>query len=413
MRTFCYRMLLVFLLMSWLPGFGQAVQPYVVLVSFDGFRYDYVQKINPPNFKAFIEKGAQAKALIPSFPSKTFPNHYTIVTGLYPAHHGLVDNRFYDSKKNAMYDMRARQQVVDPDYYGGIPIWQLARQQGVKSASYFWVGSEMSDPERRPDYYYPYDDSKSPEGRVEQALAWLKLPEAERPRLITLYFSSPDHEGHTFGPSAEETRNAVLKADTLLGKLMQGLGKIDLPVNVILVSDHGMAELTVAPDTFTFVEDILNPKDPSIKIAVTGTLIQLYASSAQKRDSLYSVLKSKEKNFTIYRKEDLPRQWHYQNSRVGDVVVSVHPGHYIREGSWEKFLKTAEPGKKFGVHGYDPEKVPDMRGIFYALGPNIKPGITLAEFQNIHIYPLLAKILGLKMPKVDGDERVLDKIYRK
>lgn len=386
---------------------------HLILISFDGFRYDYVQNINPPNFKAFIQKGAQAKALIPSFPSKTFPNHYTLVTGLYPAHHGLVDNRFFDAKKNEMYDMKAKKQVADPDYYGGIPIWQLARQQGMKSASYFWVGSEMSDSARRPNYYYPFDDSKLPEERVEQALSWLKLPAAERPRIITLYFSSPDHEGHTFGPSAEETRNAVFKADTLLGKLMEGLSKIDLPVNVVIVSDHGMTELEVAPETFTFVEDIINPKDPAIRMAVTGTLIQLYVSDSKKRDSVYTTLKSKEKNFTVYRKEDLPLHWHYQSSRVGDLIVSAHPGHYIRDGSWEKFFKKAELGKKFGVHGFDPEKEPNMRGIFYAQGPNIKPGITIGEFQNIHIYPLLAKILGLKVPPVDGDEKVLEKIYRK
>ena len=177
---------------------AQQAAPYVILISFDGFRYDYVNNYNPPNFKAFIAKGSQAEAIIPSFPSKTFPNHYSLVTGLMPGHHGLVDNQFYDAPRNEWYGMRDKQRVSDPYYYGGVPLWQLAKENGMKSASFFWVGSELSDERRRPDYYFPFDDKIPPKVRINQALNWLKLSESERPHLITLYFSFPDHGRQTW-----------------------------------------------------------------------------------------------------------------------------------------------------------------------------------------------------------------------
>jgi len=386
---------------------------YVILVSFDGFRHDYVKNFNPTSFKAFISKGSQAESLIPSFPSKTFPNHYTLVTGLNPGNHGLVDNSFYDRQRNEDYGMRKKNLVADPYYYGGVPLWELARRNGMKSASYFWVGSEMTDEARRPDYYFPFDDSGDPQARVDKVIEWLKLPESERPHLITLYFSSPDHEGHDFGPSAEQTRKAVLKADTLLGKLMAGVESTKLPVNVILVSDHGMNELIVREETYIFIDELIDRKNPSVKVVNSGTQTHLYFSDLKKRDSVYAVLKANEKDYRVLKKEDFPARWHYQNDRAGDLLVLVTPGHYIRAGSRERFLKSASIGSKVGEHGYDPELTSDVRGIFYAQGPNINSGMTLVPFQNIHIYPLIAKILGLPLPPIDGKPEVLEKLYRK
>jgi len=391
----------------------QESKPYVILVSFDGFRYDYVNKFNPPNFRSFIAGGSQAKALIPSFPSKTFPNHYTIVTGLNPGNHGLVDNTFYDRERDAIYGMRKKELVTDPYYYGGVPLWELARRNGIRSASFFWVGSEMSDEARRPDYYFPFDDSVDPQTRVDQVINWLKLPEATRPHLITLYFSSPDHEGHNFGPNAEQTRQAVLRADTLLGTLMKEVVSTRLPVNVILVSDHGMHELTVKDETFIFIDELVDRKNPAVKVANNGSHAHLYFSKKKKRDSVYAILKAKEKNYRVLKKENFPEQWHYQNDRVGDLIVLANAGHYIRTGSREDFFKTANIGSKIGEHGYDPELTPDVQGIFYAQGPNIKSGFTVAPFQNIHVYPLIAKILGLPLPEIDGKEEVLNKLYKK
>lgn len=410
------RLIFLFLagLLSTCPLIAQQKSvPYVILISFDGFRHDYVKNFNPPNFKAFIGKGSQAEAMLPSFPSKTFPNHYTIVTGLNPGHHGLVDNQFYDRKRHQVYGMRDKAKVADPYYYGGIPLWQLAKQNGLKSASFFWVGSEMSDERRRPDYYFPFDDTVTPQARIDQALAWLALPESERPHLITLYFSFPDHEGHLFGPNAEETRHAVLKADSLLGNLMKGLQSVRLPVNVVIVSDHGMMELTVKQDTYIFFDELINKKDTSVIITNGGTQAHLYIFNQKKRDSVYSLLKSKEKNFQIIRKKDFPERWQYKAARSGDLMIVAEPGYYIREANWDTYLKTAKLGSKFGVHGYDPGVVTDMKGIFYAQGPNIKSGVVIPVFQNIHVYPFIAGILGLPLPVIDGDPAVLKKIYRK
>lgn len=387
--------------------------PYVVLVSFDGFRHDYVQKFNPPYFQKFIANGSKAEALIPSFPSKTFPNHYTIVTGLNPGNHGLVDNSFYDRKRETMYGMKDSAKVVDGYYYGGVPLWQLAKQHGVKSASYFWVGSELSDAKRRPDYYYTFNDTIHPMKKVNQVIDWLKLPEAKRPHLITLYFSSPDHEGHDFGPNAEETKNAVLRADTLLASLMKGIESTKLPVNVILVSDHGMYEITLDAEHSLFIDEMLNRKDRSVRYANGGTQMHLYFKNNSKRDSVFSVLKKNEKNYTVYKKGEFPARWKYNNDRVGDLLIEAKPGYYIRGGTRELFLKNEPSGEKRGVHGYDPDVTSDVRGIFYAQGPNIKSGVTVAPFQNIHIYPLIAKILGLPLPAIDGKPEVLNKLYKK
>jgi predicted AlkP superfamily pyrophosphatase or phosphodiesterase len=410
------RRVIFFLLALLVATFTTAQQnsiPYVVLVSFDGFRYDYLRNYSPPNFAAFISKGSQAEALIPSFPSKTFPNHYTLVTGLNPGNHGLVDNAFYDRDRDVTYGMRKIDLVTDPFFYGGVPLWELAKRNGVKSASYFWVGSEMSDEARRPDYYYPFDDSVDPEIKVNQVINWLKLPESDRPHLITLYFSSPDHEGHDFGPHAEQTKQAVLRADSLLGKLMSGISSTKLPVNVILVSDHGMYELTTEEKTYIFIDELVDRKNPSVKLVNGGTQAHLYFTDSRKRDSVYTVLKKQEGKFSVMKKEEYPARWNYSHYRVGDLLVEAKPGYYIREGSRERFLKAANIGSKHGVHGYDPEATTDVRGIFYAQGPNIKTGITLGPFQNIHVYPFVAKILGLPLPKIDGKSEVLDKLYRK
>lgn len=388
-------------------------KPYVILVSFDGFRHDYVTKYNPPTFKKFIAKGAQAEAIIPSFPSKTFPNHYSLVTGLNPGNHGLVDNSFYDYPSNEFYGMRKKELVADPQYYGGVPLWELAKKNNMKSASFFWVGSELSDEQRRPDYYFPFDDKVDPRKRVQQVIDWLKLPVDERPRLITLYFSFPDHEGHEFGPNALETKQAVLRADSMLNELMIGVKATRLPVNVILVSDHGMKELPVEEQTFIFVDELVDRKNKSVKLVNGGTQAHVYVDSKSKRDSLFTVLKKVEKNFTVLQKEDYPARWQYTHERVGDVMIIANEGYYIREGTRERFLSSAKLVTKMGVHGYDPATVHDMYGIFYAQGPNIKKGAKVPAFQNIHVYPLIAKILSLPLPAIDGKEEVLKGIYRK
>lgn len=402
------------LLLAGIPAHTQKREvPYVVLVSIDGFRYDYVDQFNPPYLKSFISKGSKAEALIPSFPSKTFPNHYTIVTGLNPGNHGLVDNTFYDRQRDVIYKMDKKELVTDPFFYGGVPLWELAKRNNVKSASFFWPGSEMTEEVRRPDYFIPFDDDFDNDLRVDGVINWLKLPEAERPHFITLYFSIVDHAGHDFGPAAEETKQAVLKVDSLLSRLMKGIESTRLPVNVILVSDHGMYELTKKESTYIFLDELINKKNTAVKLANGGTQTHLYFKNVKARDSVYTVLKKQEGNFTVLKKEEFPTHWNYQHDRVGDIILEAKPGYYIREGSRERFMKSLKVGEKFGVHGYDPLLTKDVNGIFIARGPNIEPGITVPPFQNIHIYPLIAKILELPIPKIDGSKDVLMKVYRR
>jgi predicted AlkP superfamily pyrophosphatase or phosphodiesterase len=408
---------IVFLLAVMLLAVSGSAQPrrlpYVILVSFDGFRTDYAERFNLPNFKAFIRDGASSEGLIPSFPSKTFPNHYTIVTGLYPGNHGLVDNHFFDPEKKKPYSMRNRDAVTDSAYYGGTPLWRLARQQGVRSASYFWVGSELKEEGLHPDYYYDYNQAVPFGDRVDQVIRWLKLPEKERPHIITLYFSSPDTESHKYGPLAEETKQKVMAMDSLLGNLMQRVDSTKLPVNVILVSDHGMSELTEQPETYIFLDELVTTREGTVIVSNGGTQAHLYTTSETKSDSLYTCLKSKEKDFTVVRRKDFPVQWHYDHQRAGDLLIVASPGKYIVTGDPVKLKQQMNTGAKFGVHGYDPDQVPDMYGIFYAKGPNIKPGSRLKAFRNIHVYPLIAEILQLRIPKIDGQLRELQAIYRK
>jgi predicted AlkP superfamily pyrophosphatase or phosphodiesterase len=386
--------------------------PYVILVSFDGFRHDYTSRYELPNFKMLMKEGASAEGLIPSFPSKTFPNHYTLVTGLYPGHHGLVDNSFFDPATKRQYGMRIREAVTDSSFYGGTPLWTLARQQGIRTASYFWVGSEIAQEWLHPNYFYTYDHSVPFQKRVDQVIAWLQLPEAERPHLITVYFSSPDEQSHRYGPLADETKKTVMAMDTLLGNLMQRVKGTGLPVNVVVVSDHGMSELTDKPETYIFLDSLVTTREGKITVANGGTQAHIYTSTKKQRDSLYTALNAKAKNFTVVKREDFRPRWHYDHARSGDLLVVAKPGKYIITGTVIKRDKESN-STAFGAHGYDPDEVPDMKGAFFAYGPDIKPGVRVKAFRNIHVYPLVAAILGLKTPPIDGELKVLAPILKK
>lgn len=401
---------LIFLFCSAFTFAQKTDAPYVVLISFDGFRYDYVEKFDLPNFKEFIRQGSSAKALIPSFPSKTFPNHYTIVTGLYPGHHGLVDNAFYDPSSKIFYSGKNRSALLDPRFYGGTPLWQLAKQQGLRTASYFWIGSEIEIQGALPDYYLRYDASVADKDRVDQVLQWLNLPEKERPHFITLYFSFLDTQSHNSGPNSEALKQAALRADSVLGSLSQRIGKTKLPVNMIVLSDHGMLELKQEENTYITLGKLFNIADTSVVYVNGGTQAHLYTKRA---DSLYNILKEKESthHFNIYKRGMFPEMWHYDIDRAGDLLLVASPGYYIQPTAFA--WKQGIINKLIGNHGYDPYVVREMHGIFYAKGPNIKRGQTLEPFANIHVYPFIATILGLKIPEIDGKVEVLKSLYKK
>lgn len=378
------------------------------MVSFDGFRHDYVEKYNLPNFKKLIAQGAAAEALIPSFPSKTFPNHYTLVTGMYPGNHGLVDNEFYDPDQKKLYATKNRVMVEDSSFYGGTPLWQLAQQQGLKSASFFWVGSESKIQGSFPDYYRLYDPKIKNEERIEQTIAWLKLPEAERPHFISLYFSMVDHEAHASGATSTQTQKVLHAADSLVGMLMREVKKITLPVNIVIVSDHGLYEMKREEKVFRYVNQLINTKDTSVVFANAGSQVHFYT---QRFDSLYTVLKEQARGFKVYKQSEFQDRWHYKNIRSGDVLIVAEPGTYFL--TTPRDLSKWEGTGNFSEHGYDPAATDQVNGIFYAMGPNVKKRVKLKPFENIHVYPFVAEILGLKIPKIDGDVKVLHQLYKK
>ncbi len=394
------------------PAYAQSSNPSVLLVSFDGFRHDYIDKHDLKNFKAFRDKGSAAEGLVPCYPSLTFPNHYSIVTGMRPSTHGLVDNSFYDSILDIQYSISKRDVVQNPKFYGGTPLWTLAKQSGMKTASYFWVGSEVTDPSRRPDIYFLYDEKVPFRTRVDSVLNWLNRKEKERPRLITLYFSEPDHIAHDTGPNSPDTHEILLKMDSILGYLTEGLRNIKAPVNTILVSDHGMSELVANDETLVFLDELYDVKSKKVRTVVSSTLAHLYIDNRSTLDSMYTLLKSKEDRYKVYKRHELPKHYLYDHYRIGDLVLISTPYHTIRFADRKANAQRWKPGSHFGVHGYDPAVVADVRGIFLAQGPQIKVGQKLGLVRNIDIYPLVANILGLPVPKIDGDPKALAGIIK-
>lgn len=387
-------------------------QQYLLLISFDGFRHDYIEKFETPNFDKFIADGSSAEFLIPSFPSKTFPNHYTIITGMYPGNHGLVDNTYYDSIRNVVFKLSKRELVEDPFFYGGKPIWLLAREQGVKTASYFWAGSEADIGGVFPDYYYRYNESVPNTDRIDQVVKWLNLPEEERPRLITVYFSFVDDMGHKFGPDSKEVENAVLEADKLIGQVMSEMRKLDLPVNILVTSDHGMKKMKTEEKTYIAIDEFLDLQDSTYRIVNNGSHIHIYTDNVH-TDSLLLKIPTAHEKFSAFKKENLPSKYNYKHYRVGDILLIAKPGYYFSTS--EKIAANLESGagEEWGTHGYDSKSSSEMGGIFIANGPSIKPNHKIEAFENVHIYPFMAKLLQLEIShEIDGNEEVLNSIVK-
>ena len=373
-------------------------QHYVVLVSLDGFRWDYAKRDGAKHLLGLAKQGVWApEGMLPSYPSLTFPNHYTIVTGLYPEDHGLVANSFLDEARGARYGMSDRAAVTDGSWYGGTPLWSLAESQGMRTACLFWPGSEAKIAGYRPTYYLKFDDKIDPEARIEQVVAWLKLPEADRPHFITLYYSEPDHEGHEFGPDAKETKAAVQKVDQLVGKLKAELDKTNLPVDLVVVSDHGMVKVDGGWVTLDAFADLTG-------FETVGSL--LYGKTEEDRVRVYNQLKKASSEFVVFRRKDVPGGLHYsENPREGDPVV-IATGPYAIRAHGPAPGKDDEP-PSVGMHGFDPRKIPEMKASFFAAGPDIVVGKTVQPFDNVNLYPWVAHMLGLNAPKTDGSLNVL------
>jgi predicted AlkP superfamily pyrophosphatase or phosphodiesterase len=381
----------------------QQKKPYVILISADGFRFDYPEKHQAGHLLQLSAGGVRAASMIPSFPSSTFPNHYTIATGLYPSHHGLVNNTFYDPAKQASYTMSNKERVQDGSWYGGTPLWVLAEQQQMVSASMFWVGSEAAIKNTRPTYYYDYTEKIPVSTRIETVKKWLQLPEERRPHLITFYLSEPDHAGHDQGPDAPQTAAAVRSVDSTIRALTDVAAATGLPVNFIFLADHGMT----APDRDHPIPTPSVINREKFIISPGGTMLMLHARDKADIMPLYEQLKKEERNYKTWLKTDLPPAYRYSAdddvmNRVGDIVLI---------SQWPYVFADRKPGA--GYHGFLAKEVKDMHAVFMAWGPAFKKGVTIPSFENVHVYPLVAEILGLKIADpIDGRRKVLRKILK-
>ncbi len=375
-----------------------AARPILILVSFDGWRWDYIDRADVPNLKALARRGIRAQSLIPSFPSKTFPNHYTLVTGLYPDHHGIVANNMWDPIIGQRFTMTA-ETAKDPRWWGGEPLWVTAIRQGLRASSMFWPGSEVAIGGVRPTAWKPFQDNLPNKNRVAQVLAWLSLPEAQRPSFITVYFSDVDTAGHTYGPDAWETIDAAEKLDEQLGSLVAGVETRGLAdrTTIIVAADHGMSQQAV--NRKIFIDDYVDLKN--VDVIDWSPVLQIRPLSGSV-DDLYRSLRGKHPALAVYRKEELPADLHYgTHPRIAPIVgiaadgwaITTHARFDPRKG------ERSQPG---GEHGYRPSDR-SMHALFVAAGPALRQGLTVPPFENIHVYEFMCRILGLTPAKNDGD----------
>ena len=393
-----YKYIILFLIIH--SVYASDADEYVLLISMDGFRYDYLDKANTPNFDKLVNTGVSAKALIPVFTSKTFPNHYSIATGMYAENHGLIANTFFANDLNKQYSIRDRNAVENGAFYGGEPIWVTAESQNVISASYFWVGSEAVIKGQQPTYWKKYNQKVSFESRIDSVISWYSKPVQSRPRLILLYFHEPDWTGHEYGPNSNETISQIENMDNVFGNLISKISKLSIynNLNIIIVSDHGMTD--VKPDRtidLSLVTDLSN-----MRVNGSGPTVFISSESKKQLKQTYKQLKNID-NADVYWKQNIPKRFHYRNHvRIPDLLVLANEG-------WSLMPLGHGSSTPKGSHGYD-NQLDNMKAIFMAKGPSFKKGYRRDEFENIHIYPLITHILGIKSyPNIDGDlEQVKD-----
>lgn len=382
----------------------QQKKPYVILISADGFRYDLADKYDAVFLKQKRSEGIMAASMKPSFPSLTFPNHYSIITGLYPAHHGIVGNSFYADHGKYSYNLKNVKAVRDPKWYGGIPLWVLAEKHKMLSASFYWVGSETNIDSTFPTYYFHYNELIPIERRIAIVREWLQLPEDRRPHMISFYLPQVDHMEHQFGVTNDSVKAAVQFVDYAVKRLNEMTDSLGLPVNFVFLSDHGMADIDTAnPILVTHLIDTAR-----FKMAFGSAIINLYAKDPKFIKSTYKKLKSEAAGYAVYLKKNVPGKWHFGKrddclNRIGDIILVAPDG---------KAFAFPKGRVAAGGHGYDND-APDMQATFYAWGPAFKNNLTIPSFANVNVYPMIAHLLGLPLLcRVDGKLEVLKGILK-
>lgn len=409
MRRFWLVLLAVLAAAGCQPRVLPSDQAILILISIDGFRADYFERLQPPNLMKLAAAGVRADGLISQFPSNTFPNHYTIVTGLTLAHHGIISNNMQVADIPGRFSMSNRAVLADPRWWGGEPIWNTAETQGRKAAPMFWPGSEAAIGGRHASYWMPFDNGMPHVDRINRILGWLKLPDGQRPSFLTLYFADVDEAGHSGGPESDEVRDAVTRVDATIGLLIDGVKSLGFAnrVHYVVVSDHGMAALS--PDRVIVLDDYIDLAkadviDWSPELGVSPTDGDV--------ETMYRALKDRHPALAVYRSSEVPAQYGLAgHPRLPPIYGMAKEGWYITSARERE--RWSEPNRHppRGAHGYDPS-LPSMHGLFIATGPRLRSGVRVKAFTNIHLYDLMCAVLGLTPAKNDGDPEVTRDMLR-
>jgi predicted AlkP superfamily pyrophosphatase or phosphodiesterase len=381
-----------------------AARPTVLLVSIDGFGWNYFEKGATPNLRRIAAEGVQAKSLIPVFPTQTFPSHYSMVTGLYPERHGIVGNTMRDPSIARDFRIREPESLQNTNWWLGEPIWITAQKQGLISATCFWPGTDVIIAGHRPTYWLPFDATMPDEKRIAQIIAWLSLPEEKRPQFLTLYFGDVDKAGHRHGPDSPQVSTAIEHADRMIGMLLQRLESIGgTTVNMIIVSDHGMTPISV--NRLVALDDYVDLQE--MTLAESGEFVSVIPNPGKEEAILRKLRKVP--HVTFYRRKDIPERLHFRNSRrIAPIIGIPEEGWMIFTRS---FLPEWEKRNVNGMHGYD-NQYKSMHGIFVARGPEFRRGELVEPFLNLHIYELIAKILQIQPAPNDGSLDVVKGLLR-
>ncbi|GGW59173.1 alkaline phosphatase family protein [Alishewanella tabrizica] len=380
----------------------------LIIISIDGLRHDYLTLHHAPMLAELAAAGVHVEALEPVFPSKTFPNHYSLVTGLHPEKHGIVDNSMYDPLTKRQFSMRMSDQVADGFWWQGEPIWVTAELQGVKAATYFFPGSEAEIKGTRPSYWFPYVHETPNRQRTEQVLAWLAMPLAERPRVITLYFSDVDSAGHNFGPKSTQVREALAAVDAEVRFLFETLRARDQlsQVNILVSSDHGMAEVDqrkyiIADELFdaSLAQNVRFSREIISIFPKTGEEARVYEQIAQRMNA---------EQMRLYRKTDLPARFHHQqHERIAPIMLlAEQPWIFVRKSLLPNLKADPSFLQARGSHGYDNTEQ-DMQGMLIAYGPAFQQQTRVARLSMVDIYNVMAAVIGVTAAQNDGDKAAL------
>jgi predicted AlkP superfamily pyrophosphatase or phosphodiesterase len=389
------------------------LRPTIILVSIDGFRADYLDMYSPPTLNGLARQGVRAKWMIPSFPSKTFPNHYAIATGLYPQNNGIVENNIYDSRFDAVFTMGNREEVRNGRWWLGEPIWITAEKQGQVTAPFFFPGSEAEIGGRRPTHWKPYDGKVPNSDRVDSVLELLELPVQTRPTFLTVYFSDVDDAGHHSGPQSPETRDAVLRIDGEIERLITGLKlrRVFDKIDLIVLSDHGMA--TVDPHNVIVLDELFNV-NLTQKVFWTPEIVSIFPKPGRDNFIYQDLKRELTAHATPYRRGEMPERFHYSNSlRIAPIIVLPDEGWMLMQRSRYEEMKARDDMTHLrGGHGYD-NQLPSMRALFIAHGEAFEPGKVVEPFENVDVYNIMAAILRLRPAKNDGHPDTVKMVLKK